>query len=209
MVEQADSAVEVVLKDKKTFMTKTGIIQTEYTFTILENYNLSYSVLDGEDLKITMIGGTFEGVTSYIDGAPEFKLQEKSFLLLKKIESKLYLSNFSLGKFNIQLKDGEVFYSSSVFPNDEALGKIKKEYMIELIRKKFKSTSQRSIQQNAVVSNTFKNKFDIRKPAQEILSEQSIEEDASRGTGSMWFFFFLMLFSSIFIWWQLKKGVNN
>ncbi len=209
LVEQADSAAEVTLKDKKTFMTKMGVIQTEFTFKVNESFNLNSSDVENDNLKMTMIGGTYEGVTSYIDGAPDFQIGEKSFLLLKKIESKIYLSNFSLGKFNIIVNDGQIFYSSSVFPTDAELGKVSKEKMIEMIKQKFKTSFIPVAPSKLNVKNIKEDKLEFRKPAQELNSDISSEEEASRGLGSMWIFFFLMVGSAAFIWWQLRKGASN
>lgn len=211
IINQADSAAEVELKSKKTFMNKMGIIQTEYSFSLLENYNVSESDLEMDLLKITMVGGTYEGVTSFIEGAPDFQVGERSFLLFKKIESKIYLSNFTLGKFKIQTSNGETYYSSVVFPEDSELGKIKKEKMIELVRQKFNITLK--LHDTKKVSTTFshvKNSpleilpTDYRKPAQEIS-----EPDVSLGLSAMWIYFFLVLGVGGGIWWQLCKGARD
>lgn len=211
IINQADSAAEVELKSKKTFMNKMGIIQTEYSFNVLENYNLNESDLELGLLKITMVGGSYEGVTSYIEGAPEFQVGERSFLLLKKIESKIYLSNFTLGKFKIQANSGETYYSSVVFPEDTELGKIKKEEMIELVKQKFSITlkTNKAEKNNKTYTHT-KNvpleimPTDYRKPAQEIS-----EPDVGLGLSAMWIYFFLVLGVGGGIWWQLCKGARN
>lgn len=139
-VEEATSAVEVHLVSTKVFKNTIGNIMTEYSFDVLEAYNLSDGDLENEKLKLTMPGGTFEGITSMIDGAPQFNADEKSFLLLKKIESKIYLSNFTLGKFKIQEHEGKTFYVSDVFPEDPNVGKISKEKMVELMKTKWKTS---------------------------------------------------------------------
>lgn len=214
IINQADSAAEVELKSKKTFMNKMGIIQTEYSFLVLENYNVNESDLELDLLKITMVGGSYEGVTSFIEGAPEFKIGEKSFLLLKKIESKIYLSNFTLGKFKIETSNGEIYYSSVVFPEDAELGKIKKEKMIELVKQKFNITlkSHETKKANKTYTHYTPVKSssleiaptDYRKPAQEIS-----EPDVSLGLSAMWIYFFLVLGLGGGIWWQLCKGARD
>lgn len=211
IISQADSAAEVELKSKKTFMNKMGIIQTEYSFSILENYNVNESDLEFDLLKITMVGGSYEGVTSYIEGAPEFQIGEKSFLLLKKIESKIYLSNFTLGKFKIEASTGETYYSSVVFPDDRELGKIKKEKMIELVKQKFNITFKSDATEKNTKNYTHvKNSpleimpTDYRKPAQEIR-----EPGVSLGLSAMWIYFFLVLGAGGGVWWQLSRGARD
>ncbi len=111
---------------------------TEHSFRVLESYNLEKSELQNHILKLTLTGGTLNGVTSYIDGAPEFVAGERSFLLLKKIDNRLYLSNFTLGKYKVIEEDGKIFYVSTVFPGDPDMGKVSRERMLEVIREKFK-----------------------------------------------------------------------
>jgi hypothetical protein len=207
-IEEANRAAEVQLKSKKSFMNKMGLIFTEYTFTVNESYGIEANELDGEFLKITMTGGSANGVTSYIDGAPDFQVGEKSFLLLKKIESKIYLSNFTAGKYKISEADGDTYYISSVFPEDPELGKIKKAKMIEMVKLKFKITD---MPQDQKVVNSDEKKyfqkslvkeFEKRTPAQESFEERS----SSDGIIAMWAFFGLFLCSGFTIWWKLKKG---
>ena len=137
-VEEASSGVEAKLASTKVFKNSSGMIMTEYSFDVLESYNFAVDDFDNQQLKLTMPGGTYDGVTSMIDGAPQFVQNEKSFLLLKKIESKIYLSNFTLGKFKIQNMEGHTFYVSEVFPSDPNIGKISKEKMINLMKTKWK-----------------------------------------------------------------------
>jgi hypothetical protein len=209
LIEESNMAAEVELKSKKSFMNDMGLIFTEYTFGINDSFNLPASDLDGEFLKLTMTGGTVDGVTSYIDSAPEFAVGEKSFLLLKKIESKIYLSNFTMGKYKIEEKDGQVFYVSSVFPADAELGKVKKEKMVELVKLKFKITEVPLNKLNESNDKKYfqkeeKTEFEKRTPAQESLDEKA----SSDGVIAMWAFFALFLCSGFTIWWKLKKGTS-
>lgn len=137
MVEESSAAAEVKLISKRTYMNKMGLIFTEHAFQILEGYNLEGDT-ENDILKIELTGGTINGVTSYVDGAPEFSIGEKSFLLLKKLENKMYISNFTLGKYRIVQDGDKTVYVSTVFPNDPEMGNVSKEKMIELIKEKFK-----------------------------------------------------------------------
>ena len=212
LVEESSGAAEVELKEKKSFMNKMGLILTEYTFNVGESYNVESGDLDGDLLKITMTGGTVNGVTSFIDGAPEFVVGEKSFLLLKKIESKIYISNFTLGKYKIQEDAGQIYYVSSVFPNDSDIGKVKKDRMIDAIKSKFKTV--RIPENDSRTQDISKGKipefarpeptFEKRAPAQEEI-ETKVAQD---GLIAMWAFFVLLSLTGFTIWWKLRKGVS-
>lgn len=215
MVEESNAAAEVQLKEKKSFTNKIGMILTEYIFTVGESYNLDNGDMEGEFLKITMTGGTVDGVTSFIDGAPEFGVGEKSFLLLKKIEGKIYLSNFTMGKYKIQEEEGKIYYISSVFPKDKEIGKVSKEHMLDMIKSKYKFSkieggdfkklfSSREKIDSVKKINMYKKSFETRNPAQ-------IEEENSGNDGlvAMWFFFLLFISTGLILWHRLKKGINN
>lgn len=210
LIEESSSGAEVELKSKKTFMNKVGMIMTDFSFKLTEGYNLNDSDMNGDLLTITMTGGTMNGVTSYIDGAPEFTVGEKSFLLLKKIESKIYLSNFTMGKYKIEESEGQTYYVSSVFPSDPDLGKVKKERMVDLMKMKFKTTrapepdsykpAGLKISDKSLVAKN--NVYEERRPAQ---VEESQAQDVCV---AMWAFLALFSVSGVTIWWKLKKGVS-
>ena len=126
-------------------MTDKGMIMTDYFFELGEWYNIQDTDREGSLLKVTMIGGVVDGVTSYIDGAPEFAVGEKSFLLLKKMDSKIYLSNFTMGKYKIEEKDGEKYYISSVFPMDPDIGRVKRERMITVVKANISEIHNKSL----------------------------------------------------------------
>jgi hypothetical protein len=185
------------------------MIMTDYSFKVTEGFNLSDSDMDGDVVTITMSGGTFNGVTAYIDSAPEFSVGEKSFLLLKKIESKFYLSNFTAGKYKIEEVDGQIYYVSTIFPYDADLGRVKKERMVDLMKLKFKVT--RAPEPDSFRPKTLSiekplpahmARFEERKPAQ--VNDDKNQESCI----AMWGFFALFSLSGLMIWWKLKKGVS-
>ena len=134
LIEESSHAAEVELKYKKTYKNDLGMIMTDFTFKVMEGFNLNKN----DTLTITMAGGTLDGITSFIDSAPEFFVGEKSFILLKEVQLKFYLSNFTMGKYKIEEVGGQIYYISTVFPNDPDIGRVKKERMLDLIKSKFK-----------------------------------------------------------------------
>jgi hypothetical protein len=179
-IDEATSAAEVKLLSSRVFKNSAGAIMTEYSFEILESYNLFQNDLDQSLLKLVMPGGTFDGVTSMVDGAPVFLNGEKTFLLLKKIESRLYLSNFTLGKYKIQSYEGKDFYVSEVFPMDQNIGRISKEKMIGLIKDKWKLSSAPRLETGKPVLSRIPPLherfpvFEKRGPAQESVAAEEV-----------------------------------
>ena len=207
-VEEASSAVEVNLEKSNVFKNGLGMIMTEYTFNVLESFNVSENDLESHKLKLTMPGGTLNGVTSMIDGAPQFNNGEKSFLLLKKIDSKIYLSNFSLGKYKIQNFDGMTYYVSEVFPSDQNIGKISKDKMVELMKNQWKiSISVPSMDSDRVTVSTSEVKpvFEIKKK----VGRSVAEEDMPKEGIPLSFWLAIFIFSSFFAFIFFKLGKNG
>lgn len=214
LVSESNAAAEVELKEKKSFMTPMGMIQTTYKFIIHESYNLSDSDLEGDLLAITMTGGTIGNLTSFIDGAPDFSVGEKTFLLLKKQDAKIYISNFTMGKYKILEQEGQKFYVSSVFPADNDIGKVKKERMIEMLKEKFKlstsdKTSFRTPVPEAVSEMKIMNTGDDLKTKRDIAQIDNAEPESQKGFWALMVYMTIFVFSSIFLWWKLGKGANE
>ncbi len=209
LIEESSCGAEVELKSIKTYKNKYDTIMTDFSFNVLEGFNLSDGDMDDNIITVSMAGGTIDGITSFIDSAPEFDVGEKSFLLLKKIESRFYLSNFTMGKYKIEVVEDQVYYISTVFPYDKDLGRVKKERMIDLMKMKFKMTStpkphsfKLSQTVNEQSASMTRLKFDERKPAQE---KNTKNQDFY---GVIWGFLALSFVSGVIIWWKLKKGVK-
>lgn len=207
-VEEATSGAEVQLVSSRYFKNAQGLIMTEYSFNVLESYNLANKDLENQKIKLTMPGGTFEGVTSMIDGAPVFKTGERSFLLLKKIESTIYLSNFTLGKYRIDISDGKIYYVSEVFPGDVNNGRIAKDKMVELMKSKWKlsvfSNPKVPLKSIELVAKeqSFPARFQIeerRYPAQEIEENEGVPM-------FFWISIVMVIFFFGFIFFKLGKS---
>ena len=212
-VEEATSGVEVKLNNSHVFRNASGLIMTEYNFDVLESYNLSPDDLDNQKLKLTMPGGTLDGITSNIDGAPQFNSDDRSFLLLKKIESKIYLSNFTLGKYKIQEYEGKTDYVSEVFPMDPKVGRISKDNMIDLMKIKWKISSSSSLEQinssmvphvekKLVLENSKNPEFKKRSPADDDNESVAHEEVPL----FFWSAIALVVFFFSFIFFKLGKS---
>lgn len=147
-VESASIGAEVVLLNMQGFKHPAGYIATEYRFKIIEATNLNPEELDDGKLVLTLPGGNHNEVTTVVDGSPRFNPGERIFLLLKKIDNKIYLSNFTLGKFNIQKIENEEYYVNEVFPNLQNVGRIKKSTMKKLMNDKWNLVTVKSDSNN-------------------------------------------------------------
>jgi hypothetical protein len=210
-VEEATSAVEVKLESSKVFKNASGLIMTEYSFDVLESYNLTDEDLDNQKLKLSMPGGTYNGITSMIDGAPQFNKDERSFLLLKKVDSKNYLSNFTLGKFKIQEFEGKSYYVSEVFPMDPKVGRISKEKMIELMKSKWRITLTipKLIPTRVTASASAADSAEIRpiiKSVQDLEREPAQEESITNEGVPIFFWSAIVLFAFFFSFIFFKLG---
>lgn len=131
LIKDTDSLAEVVLIRKEPFKSNLGMIHTKYIFEVIESYNLEDKLNSTNLIEVEMIGGSLNGYTTIIDGAPTFEHGEKALILLKFINEKTYISNLSLGKFHIIQDSGKTFYKSSIVPSHHEIGMIEKTKMLE------------------------------------------------------------------------------
>ena len=137
-VKDADLAVEATLEKQKFYKNLNGSITGEYTFVVHEGFGFS-----GNEIKLDLPGGTLDGVTTLIEGAPVFKEKINYFLLLKKIESKMYLSNYTMGEYQVVTIDNKEFYRSLAFSHDPQIGMIAKEKMKILLASKLAEVTKK------------------------------------------------------------------
>jgi hypothetical protein len=157
-IEEANAGGEVSLLSSHTFKNLNGNIVTEYFFKPENVYNISSDELNNGSIKIQLPGGTFEGITTQVEGAPEFEIGKKVFLLFKKEHNNIYLSNFTLGKYNIQKYNNEDYYVSEVFPLHPNVGRIKKDSMIKMLKESWKLSNvenrKENISEKIVINNS-------------------------------------------------------
>ncbi len=211
-VDEATSAVEAKLSSSRVFKNESGQTVTEYSFDVLKSYNFSSNESENKQLKLTMLGGTYNGITSKIDGAPQFNENEKTFLLLKTVDSKIYLSNFTLGKYKIQEIDGKTYYVSEVFPLNPQIGRITQNKMIELMEKKWKvsfDVSNKAIRNSEVLEGATVNSasarilsLEKRAPAQDMKAQQHVPV-------FFWSALFILLFFFSIIFIKLGKSERH
>jgi hypothetical protein len=148
-VEEADFAAEAALASSRVFKNDTGGIVTDYKFFVNQGFGF-----DEKEFTLEIPGGTLDGVTTAVEGAPYFKQKINIFLLLKKVESKIYLSNFTMGVYGIIEKNGITYYQSEIFSQVPNIGEIRKDEMIKLMQSKWKIERDKSNSQKTMLINT-------------------------------------------------------
>lgn len=199
-IEEATSGAEVSLSSSRVYKNGQGAIATEYRFDVLEAYNLKSEDLQNGQLLITLPVGSYQGVTSSIEGAPNFKEHQRIFLLLKKSQGKMYLSNFSMGMYQLEQKENQTHYVSVVFPKTSPDAVIEKTHMIELMNEKWKFSHKETAPSKLKVTELSQKKtlpaFKPR-PSEGRLPAQ--EQDYERVPFSFWLSTFLLIaFFSMF-----------
>lgn len=212
-VESATMGAEVVLMNMQGFKHPAGYVATEYRFKVIEPTNFNTDELEDGKLILTLPGGNFDGVTTVVDGSPKFNPGEKIFLLLKKVEGKIYLSNFTLGKFNIQKIDGVEYYVNEVFPNLQNVGRIKKSTMKKLMEEKWNLVSihlepKKPNDKNNSVS-ILKLPIEKQENLKEVKPERTIASEENNIDWLNIFIYCLSVFGIIFSLLLLKSKKNE
>ncbi len=208
-VEEANSAAEVKLETSRAFRDERGMIMTEYRFSVVDSFSLPVEDLDGGQLVITMMGGSFEGMTSMIDGAPKFQVGKRNFLLLKKIQSKFYLSNFTLGQYDIVTSDGEDMLVSEVFPLDPKVGRIAKDKMIELIKEKWKVSALPVPKESSMQINVAAKKANPSPGAAKIEARSPAQAEGVSESTPMFFWWALAFVTGFFSLFFIKLSAHR
>jgi hypothetical protein len=199
-VDEADFAAEATVDSVNIYRSATGTIMTDYIFSVNQGF-----AFDEASFHLDMPGGTLEGVTTMIDGGPQFIKKTKYFLLLKKVDAKIYLSNFTLGQYNIVKVDGEVTYRSIVFSNDSKIGSISKVKMKSLMSDKWGNIASNLEKEINLVSKNKPNaKTSSTKPQKrrELAQIHEVKSDDSvdikkKVVGIFMFILFFMIFKKM------------
>lgn len=116
----------------------TGDVVTELTFKLKFQAGLSHrEIINPNNFKVLVPGGTFDGIVYFVHGAPKFKLGEESILFITKGQFGFQLYNLGLGKYNIIQNKNEFTIRSEVFPGHPELGNISYKNFNTLIENKF------------------------------------------------------------------------
>ncbi len=140
-LESSDFLIEASLIDSESFKTVVGHVSTKYRFKIHKLFSEKELALN--EIELVLPGGSIGGITTRVDGSPTFKQEHSVFLLIKTIEGRHYLSNFTLGKYEKVEIDGESYFVNEVFPSLKNIGKISETDFFELIKKRWSDEAHR------------------------------------------------------------------
>lgn len=133
-IESSSSAAIVELTGSKTYKNQENRITTEYVFKIINYFGSTENFENKTELRFSLPGGSLNGVRTVVADAPEFKKNVPVFVLLKEVDSKIFLSNFTMGKFNLVNIQGEEYFVNDVYPKMENVGRVKKSKMMKLVQ---------------------------------------------------------------------------
>jgi hypothetical protein len=104
-----------------------GEIVTMGSFEIIKSIGVRNSdIINKNSFMLMYPGGIWQDQGYQVHGAPEFKENEESILILKKTDIGYRIKGLSLGKYSFFKGDGakDIYISSSVFPNHPKLGRM-------------------------------------------------------------------------------------
>lgn len=123
-VREADAAVVAVYQGHQ-YKRIGGQVTTEAHFKVLEFSGIRPNEINNKNLfSVVYPGGSWQGLNYQISGAPKFEQGQEVLLLLSRTRAGNGLSNFTLGKYHIHKEGGKRFFTSSVFPEHESLGRL-------------------------------------------------------------------------------------
>lgn len=214
-VESASMGAEVILESQHSFQNDFGHIVTEYSFRVVQGYNLNNELLNNKKIIFQLPGGSYNGLATVVDGSPSFEIGKKIFILLKEVKNKIYLSNFTLGKFNIEKYKGEEFFINEVFPKTPNVGRIKKSSMIKLMQDKWNFSIVENKKESVPVVEVKEhqdknppNKITKEDPKREVASIDDIES-AKEGQESLKYLIICLAVLGIFVSFLLLRLDKN
>lgn len=114
------------------------LVLTEFTFKILDSVGIEqFKMLNKNHFPVVSPGGVWNGLVYNSLGKVNFQPGEEVVLLLKEGGQGYELQNQGLSKYKKVLENGEIYLSSSEFPDHPKLGKIRITEFNRLVKNKF------------------------------------------------------------------------
>ncbi len=102
-----------------------GEVVTELSFRLKSQVGLlPREILNPNNFKVLIPGGTLDGIVYFVHGIPKFNLNEEAILLLVKGSYGLHLYNLGMGKYSIVKEANHTLIRSDIFPAHSELGNI-------------------------------------------------------------------------------------
>lgn len=134
----ASAVIHGVYKGSSYKKLPNDVIITQFTFKVLNSVGIDdVKIINKNHFPIYSKGGIWHGLVYNSVSRLNFKPGEKVILLLKEVMNGYEILNQGLGKYNIILDKGEMYLSSSEYPEHPKLGKIKVAEFNQLVKKKF------------------------------------------------------------------------
>lgn len=124
-IKEADGILVGHFLKQKSLKLEDGMIATQMFFKISREYGLQSDMFGLDEVIVHYPGGTFEGMTSKIDGIPHFIAGEKVAIFTKNIENRYWGLNLGYGTFRVVNYGNQIMLVNSIFPSDGKIGQVK------------------------------------------------------------------------------------
>jgi hypothetical protein len=134
-IKDSDAVIQGVYKTSFYKKLPNGMIVTQNEFSIEYSEGIKQSEMRNfKNFTVLSPGGTWQGETTKVQGAPRFKKEEQVVLFLKKSEQGYWIQNLSLGKYEVKKMGTKEIIVSSVFPYHPKMGQMKKDKFYNLVK---------------------------------------------------------------------------
>ncbi|MBI2521600.1 MAG: hypothetical protein HYV97_14385 [Bdellovibrio sp.] len=115
-----------------------GDVVTELSFKLKSQAGLlPREILNPNNFKVLVPGGTLDGIVYFVQGAPQFSMNEEAIIFLMKGPYGLHIYNLGLGKYSIVKEAGNMMIRSDIFPTHGELGNISFQQLDIQLNKRF------------------------------------------------------------------------
>lgn len=211
-IKEADGIIIGQYLKSKSIRLEDGSIATQMYFKMEKEFGLRSDFFGMDEVIIHYPGGTLDGITTHVDGVPEFVMGEKIALYTKSIQNRYWGMNMGLGSYKVVNYGSDILLINSVFPNDARMGQVKLPEFERMVRA-IKGTSMKVVQSTQYIENP--DSIVARVPAsvsegknRSLASkiEDGENSEESHGVNPLWLLGFLAFCGGIFRMTRQKRA---
>lgn len=134
LITSSDAILVGDFLEAKTVMLEDGLIATEARFKLEQEWGLHAEEYGMSEVIVFFPGGTFEGKTTHVDGAPHFVVGEKNVLMLHAAQDgSLWVQGLASGTFKVVKVGPQRILINPVFPSHPTLGRFPLERFHQIV----------------------------------------------------------------------------
>jgi hypothetical protein len=139
-IKESDGVIQARFVGQLSRKLPSGDVVTEGSFRLIKSVGLETSVIvNSPEFKLSWPGGSWEGITWSIEGAPVFQQGEEAVIILKRRPWGYQIVNLSQGKYKLRNEGDDAVLVNEAFPQHPLYGKISYREFEDYIKKKFGS----------------------------------------------------------------------